>query len=725
MAGVRLELLGGFSARRESGEALTFPTRKTRALLSYLAVPLGKGHSRDKLAALLWEDSAEEQARANLRQTLTYLRKALSVVNGAAVTTDGDSVALDSAALEVDVADFERLAAGADPAALERADDLYKGDFLEGFDPRGESFEAWQRAERQRLRELAVEALKKLLAHHAAVNGSERAVQAALRLLAIDPLREDVHRALIRIRLGQGQRALALKQYEECRDLLRRELDTEPAPETEELHREIRAGLAKATPPDGAPSPALSPPEGGPAEPKSSAMAAPPWTRSRKTRNRSMIALAAAAIIIGAAAFWMTAALMEADEESTVSTDLYPPLPEGPSIAVLPFINLSDEAAQDYFADGLAEDLITDLSKLRGLLVIARESSFVYKDRAVDVRQIGRELGVRHILEGSVRKVGDRVRITAQLIDAASADHVWAERYDRPLSDVFVVQDEIRKEIVAALDVALVEGEQARAWRKGASNPEAYGLFLRAHEANLKFTEATTYRAIELLKRVIELDPEFVKAWVHLGWAYDMLIWSGWTESPADSEALAFAAARRAVELDPDSGDARGLLGSLTINYQGDYETGIAELEKGMALNPNGADIHAIAAFFLPYVGRGDEAVTAVEKALRLNPSPPDWYYSALGSAYLGARRYEESIGASRECVARIPDHMMCNLRLILAYMASGRDGEGRSQAEQVLQIDPKFSVSMHFSEYAELATRDPAEQRRRMAYLRDAGLPE
>ncbi len=725
MAGFSLQLLGGVSARLESGASIAFPTKKTKALMSYLAVPPGKSHSRGKLSALLWEDSGEEQARANLRQTLTYLRKALSGLEHEAVATDGDAVALDPAALEIDVVDFERLAQEATPAALERAGELYQGEFLEGFDLRGEAFEAWQRAERQRLHEVAVEVLSSLLTHYVAVGRSDDAVQAAIRLLAIDPLREDAHRALIRLRLHQGQRALALQQYQDCCDLLRRELGTDPDPETERLHRRIREGLSEEAPRDATPARESSTQAPGAAEPLPLGTAAPGRIGFRKTRLPLISAAAAALLIFGATVFWMSGTSSESEKETMISTGLYPPLPEGPSIAVLAFRNLSADPDQEYFADGLSEDLITDLSKLRALFVIARESSFAYKDKAVDVRQIGRELGVGHILEGSVRKVDGQVRITAQLVDASSGNHLWAQRYDRPLTDVFAVQDEIRNEIVASLDVALVEGEQARHWRKGTTNLEAYELFLRSHEVKLRFTEATTHRAIELLQQVIELDPAFAKAWVHLGWSYDMLIWSGWAQSPSKTIELAFAAANRAVVLDENSGDAHTLLGSLIINYEGDHEKGIAELEKGMALSPNGADSHAIAAFFLPYVDRGKEAVAAIEKAMRLNPNPPAWYYSALGAAYLGAGRHHDSIAASRECVTRLPDHMMCNLRLILAYTVTGRENEARTRTQEVLRIDPEFSVSKHFSEYAELATRDPAVRERRMTFLRDAGLPE
>ncbi len=724
MAGFSLQLLGGVSARLESGASIAFPTKKTKALLSYLAIPLGKSHSRGKLCGLLWEDSAEEQARANLRQTLTYLRKALSAPEREAVATDGDAVALDPAALEVDVVDFERLAQEATPAALERASELYRGEFLEGFDIRGEAFEAWQRAERQRLREVAVEVLGNLLAHYVAAGRPEDAVQAAIRLLTIDPLREEAHRALIRLRLHQGQRALALQQYQDCRDLLRRELGTDPDPETERLHRGIREGLSEEAPRDGTLKAEASPPEPGSAEPLPLKKAAPGRIGFRKTRLHLISAAAAALVIIGVTVIWMSGAPSESQNETMVSTGLYPPLPEGPSIAVLAFRNLSADPDQEYFADGLSEDLITDLSKLRALFVIARESSFAYKGKAVDVRQIGRELGVGHILEGSVRKVDDQVRITAQLVDASTGNHIWAQRYDRPLTDVFAVQDEIRNEIVASLDVALIEGEQARAWRKGTDNLEAYELFLRSHEVKLRFTEATTHQAIELLQQAIKLDPAFAKAWVHLGWSYDILIWSGWAESPSETIDLAFAAANRAVALDENSSDAHTLLGSLMINYERDHEKGIAELEKGMALNPNGADSHAIAAFFLPYVERNKEAVAAIEKAMRLNPYPPDWYYSALGAAYLAAERYPDSIAASRECVTRLPDHMMCNLRLILGYMATGRKNEARTQTQEVLRIDPEFSVSRHFTEYAELST-GPAVRERRMTFLREAGLPE
>lgn len=376
-------------------------------------------------------------------------------------------------------------------------------------------------------------------------------------------------------------------------------------------------------------------------------------------------------------------------------------IPAQPSVAVLPLDNLTGDAEQRYFADGISEDLITDLSKLRGMFVVARNSSFRYRDESVDVRQIGKDLGVRYVIEGSVRKLGDRIRINVQLVDTETGGHLWAQRYDRPLSDIFKIQDEVLRNVVGALDVKLVEGEQAGVWRRSTNSVEAYDLFLHAHELILQFTREANFKAVELLNRALEVDPEFARAWVELGWANAVSALFGWADSSAEAYDRAFEAALKAHSLDDNSGDAHILLAELYFDHKGDDEKGQAELEKAISLNPANAKILAIASIHLSKqrIGRSREALDLIQRAMRINPLPPAWYFYPLGRSLLGEKQYEEAISAFDDCVSKLPNHLMCRVYLVQSYLNQGSNEQARQKLNDVLRINPDFEVKEFFSE--------------------------
>jgi len=368
-------------------------------------------------------------------------------------------------------------------------------------------------------------------------------------------------------------------------------------------------------------------------------------------------------------------------------------LPRRSSIAVLAFDNLSSGSEQECLGDGIAEDLITALSHLRGLLVIARHSSFRYKGKTLDVRQIGEDLGVRHVLEGSVRRVGAQLRITAQLVDAQTRDHVWAERFDRPGQDLFAVQDEIVGKIVAELDLKLADGEEARAWRSTTMNTKAYELFLRARDLGLLHTREALYQAVELTEQALKRDPDFAAAWVWQGWNHDTIAWSGWSDSAAECWEKAIGCAERALALRASAADAHALMGEIHILYKGDFEAGIREFETAVAIDANCAKAYAFLAGYLPCVGRSAEAMAAVQKAWRINPYPDDWYLWGAGSAYWGIGRCDEAIAIWEECARRLPDFIAVRIDLTISYMRVGREQKARAQAAEVLRVDPRFSL--------------------------------
>jgi len=397
------------------------------------------------------------------------------------------------------------------------------------------------------------------------------------------------------------------------------------------------------------------------------------------------------------------------------------PLPDKPSIAVLPFVNMSDDPKQEYFSDGITEEIITALSKVPQLFVIARNSSFTYKGKPVKVQQVGRELGVRYVLEGSVRKSGDKVRITAQLIDAQTENHIWAERYDRSLKDIFAVQDEITKKIITALQVKLTEGEEMRAFAKGTGSLDAYLKFLQGRRHLHRVNKEGNAIAKQLAKEVIAIDPEFPSAYSLLAMTHfrDVILRS--TKSPKKSLDRAVELAQKAIALDESLGEAHALLGWL-YTMRRKHEKGVAQAEQAITLNPNSASAYHWYGLTLNYAGRHEEAITFYKKAIRLNPFPPTRFYFCLAVAYRDAARYEEAIAACRKALDRAPDSILAHTPLASCYALMGRDDEAQAEAAEVLRIDPKFSL-----DYLEkrIPYKNQEDTKLVIDSLRKAGLPE
>lgn len=356
-----------------------------------------------------------------------------------------------------------------------------------------------------------------------------------------------------------------------------------------------------------------------------------------------------------------------------------------PSIAVLPFTNMSSDPEQEYFADGLAEDLITDLSKVPGLLVIARNSTFAYKGKSVDIRSVARDLSVRFVLEGSVRREKARVRINAQLIDATDSSHLWADRFDRDLADVFLLQDEVVSTIVSALSGVLPAAVTSGTRR--AASLEAYDLFVRGRALVTQSPESNR-AAPPLLERAIKLDSRFADAhaWLamshHFAWAY-------WLDAPERHHSLALAAARRAVSLDPENAVAHAILGDVLI-YDGKPDEGAAELATTLRINPNHADAWAFLGQLKAFEGNAIEGIGLLRNALRLNPHPPGWYYWLLGLAQYAAGQYADAV----ETLRHEATHRLGSQRILAASLARlGHVEEAREEARQFLALNADFSI--------------------------------
>ncbi len=395
-------------------------------------------------------------------------------------------------------------------------------------------------------------------------------------------------------------------------------------------------------------------------------------------------------------------------------------LPDKPSIAVLPFVNLSGDPEQEYFSDGITEDLITDLAKISGLFVASRNAVFLYKGKAVKPVEVSRELGVRYVLEGSVRKAGDRVRISAQLIDAGTGYHLWAERYDRDLTDIFALQDEITEKIVKALEVKLTEAEQEQVARRYTDNLEAYDCFLRGRAYQERGSKESITQAREMFERAIELDPTFAGAYAILSYSYFRDWFSQWSEDPQALE-RAFEAAKKAVALDDSLPLAHTYLAWAYL-WKKQHEKAIAEGERAIALDPNFAEGYARLGQILSLAGRPEEGLGLVKKAMRLDHHYPPTYLNNLGRAYYAMGQHEEAIAALKGSLTREPDFLSPHLVLAVIFSELGRKEEAQAEVAEVLRISPSASLE---SQRERAPFKDQAVLERFVSGLRKAGLPE
>ncbi|WP_431324271.1 adenylate/guanylate cyclase domain-containing protein [Rhizobium sp. YTU87027] len=418
---------------------------------------------------------------------------------------------------------------------------------------------------------------------------------------------------------------------------------------------------------------------------------------------------------VGSAGTKATAASETAKSQPAAAASASPKL----SIAVLPFVNMSGDAEQDYFADGISEDIITALSKLSQLFVIARNSSFTFKGKNVHVQEVGTNLGVRYVLEGSVRKSGNRVRITAQLIDATTGGHLWAERFDRDLNDIFAVQDDVTQQIVDALAVNLTEGDRKRLapWQTG--HPEAYDCFLRGRELWHRLTKQTNSDARDLLQHAVELDPNFASAYAFLALTHGLDYLNRWSASPERSIAQAEEAATLAVARDNSDPVAHWALSVVRL-YSRQHDRAISEAERAIGLNPNFAEGQVSLGEALLYSGRSEEALACFDRARILNPYFPDVVLHFQAWAWFQLRRYEEAVKLLVQRVSRNPVTDVSRALLAACYGHLGRFEEARATWQEVLRVNPDYSL-----EYRRkvLPFKNPADFELVMEGLRKAGI--
>ena len=529
--------------------------------------------------------------------------------------------------------------------------------------------------ERQRLTSLRLDLLQRLAQARAEAGDGEGAIAAARQLNALDPLREEGHRLLIRLLAASGNRSAALKQHESCAQVLREELGIAPDAETERLAEAIRGGRATPSVPGEAAAPAST--------------------------------LAAAV-----------------DVAATVSTG--PPVPDKPSIVVLPFANLSGDASQDYFVDGLVEDITVALGREAWLFVIASPSAFAFKDRTADPREVAAKLGVRYVLRGSVRKDGDRVRIVVQLTDASSGGQIWSDRSEDRLDNVFAMQDRLMAQIAAMIAPALRAVEIERAQRKPTGSLNAYDHYLRALP-RYRTSLAENQEALQLLSAATKLDPSYAAAYGLAARCYQFQKFMGWVPPAHPGLDEGVRLARVASELGRNDSEALWMAGLALVQLVGEMDHGHDLIDRSLSLNPNSASAWTASCLVHTYLGDCETAIDHFHRSQRLNPLDRSHHihWNIVGLAYFAAGRVEEADAAADKTLKARPTYPP-GLRLKVATCGLlGRIEEGRAYVERLLAVHPECSVAWIRDFWGPLMKRSPAALTNYIEGSRRVGVPE
>jgi TolB-like protein/DNA-binding SARP family transcriptional activator len=663
--GARLNvvLLGGFAVNGADGSPIALSGKKNQALLAYLAVNAGVRQSREHLAGLLWSDRFEDQARQSLRQAISRLRKDLGDETGELLVSDADGIVLEREGLTVDADLFEQLAKDASTASLERAVGLYGGPFLKELRQKDQAFEEWIEIRRRYYEEMFASVLGTLSRLQAEQGHVAAAIASARRLIELDPTQEQGHRDLMRLLATDGQRAQALKQYRACADCLKKELGVEPEASTRKLYEEIRASEAIL-----------------------------PMTQQA------------------------------ADSGPPTAAPL--PLPEGPSIAVLPFVNLSGDPEQDYFSDGISDDLITALSNVRSFLVIARNSSFAFKDRSVNVKEIARELGVRYVLEGTVRKAGDRIRVSAQLVEAVADTHIWADRYDGTLDDIFDLQDKIVESVVGALEPQVHRAEFERIKQKRPDSFDAYDLTLLGLAKMNRLTAKDNEEALQYFVAAIEIDPSYARAHVCASYCYRRQVQLMGRMLPERTFEESIRLAREGLRIDPT--DPYVLWQSaLTFALVGrDFDEALALVKRSLSINSSSNRAWIASGMVHCYVGRPEQAIEHAERAMRLSPLDVSMWVACwvMATGFLQLERYEEAANWARKSLRRHPENLSAKYVLAASLAHADQLKEAKAVVAELLEHDAEMTIS-RFRVAHQVARYRNLEGF--LEGLRKAGLPE
>ncbi|MER8582939.1 adenylate cyclase [Mesorhizobium sp. M1423] len=670
---MRIRLLGGLEVTSPERRPVRFATRKTSLLFAALVLAGRRGHRREQLSEAFWPGRSNGQARNSLRQALVDIRRTFPASSDATVYIDGDqeTIALIAGPDEADISIFDRKLEEGRTTDLAFAADIYRGELLAG-QAIPDELDEWFGPYLSRYQRKALQLVDRLsLALPAPGSAEETACEGlAERLLASDPTAEAAHRALIRIHAHRGHENAALRQFELCRAALKKHLDAEPEEQT-------------------------------------SSLAASLQSRERPERPRPEPSSGVASLA------QVLAAPTRRDDH--------------PSVAVLPFQNLSGDMEQEYFADGMVEDIVTALAHFRHLFVVARNSSFTYRGRSVDIEQVGRELGVRYVVEGSVRRAGDRLRIAGQLIDTSTGAYLWADRFDGALAEVFDLQDQVASSIVGAITPKMEEAEIERAKRKPTESLDAYDYYLRGLAA---FDRTITSRsaiddALRLFMKAIDRDPEFAAAYARAARCYATRKSNGWMVDRAKENAEATRLARRAVELGRDDAIALSFGGYVLGYVGGDLDDSAACIDRALVLNPNLAAAWGLSSWVRACFGEPGKAVEHAALAMRLSPLDPRlfaWQFNT-GLAHFCAGHYDDAATWAGKSLRYQPNYVSAMRVVAASHALAGRLSEAQQMMAQVCELDP----SLRLSNLAEVLPPfyRPDDRSRYIEGLRKAGLPD
>jgi TolB-like protein/DNA-binding SARP family transcriptional activator len=706
---VSIRLLGGFGLTSAGTPFAARLGPKLQGLIALLAMSHGDAVPRNRLAGLLWGERDERHAHHNLSQALTTIRTALG--SAAAVLQSGpDGVWLTRGSLELDVDAFEHAAKSQDSTALLEASRLYHGEFLQGVEIREAGFEEWLLSQRYRLAELAADTLARLLDYQAAAGDAEAAIATARRLVVIAPLNEAAHARLIELYAGLGRTALADAHYQRCSELLRRELDRAPGEELQAAHAAVRR----------APRSRQVSPAAGFHPRDARGTGADGQSTARRVKLGWLTAALAGTLLLAGVCTFQASRTGEHDRGfSGAPWDT----PAAPSIAVLPFKNLSGDTAHDYFAEGMTRDIITDLSKFSSLFVISSNASSRYRQGRSDVSEVARELHVRYVLEGSIRPLDGKLRISVFLIDTVSGRHVWAEQFERPAEDLFAVQKEVAHTIAALLGsnsgvVQRVDLERIRTLPT--KDLRAYEFYLRGVEHERRITREDNALARALFRKAIEADPNYARAMAECALTYLKDIFRGWSDSREEWLRQASAWAKRAIETDPSEEWGFAALG-LFYQVNGRNDAALRLFEKAHTLNPNDYGIKQALGYAVTYAGAAERGVGLLERAERLDPYATSPSY--LPIAYFFARRYEDALAR----LNRYPEQERSPtywLYKAAAYAQLDRIEEAREAVDKALVLNAELTVQSEHERRLQLGLA-PAYADQMSAALRKAGLPE
>ena len=668
MSALSLNFLGPFEAKLPSGVPVSLPTRKSECLLAYVALTPDRLHPRERLINLFWSERSDEQARNSLRHVLSALRKALSAMTPSPLQVDRTAISIGANGITVDLRTFEQLAQCSETAALCSAVELYRGEFLEGMVIRDPAAEGWLASVRDQYRRLAVEVFERLAEGQRKAGEADAAIRTSERLVALDPLRESAWRGLMRAYVDHGERNYALKAYQRCYEVLERELGVEPASETTALQTAIRDETNVLGPP-------VSLDESiGPAAPT--------------TKVEDAVLLAQS--------------------------------PSGkPSIVVLPFVSLGAESGQDYVADGLTVDVTVNLSRYRELLVIDQGSAFAFRDSSADEEQFARQVDVEYLVKGSVQRSGDRIRISIQLVEAATGGNLWAERFEGSFGEIFAVHDEIVSKIATTLVSHIKDVSRTKAARKPPEDMTAFECVAHARPIAESMDRENNMLARHLLEEAIERDPEYAPAYAYLASTYLAELECPWCESLMDALKHGIELARKAVALDEFDSNAHATLG-VALVAQKNFDLAEFHINRAIECNPNEYGAICSKAWLMAMTGRSEESIACGTVSYRLNPLQPDNCLWSFVVAHYKEHRYEEGIGAL--------ERMHSPTGVTEAWRAAclaqlGRKDEAYEAVRRAIELDGESIRTLDWQTHYPF--KDERDVEHLLDGLRKAGLPE